>query len=316
MRFFLLLLILMPLAAHAQDPAFVYHTPRTQYLFPEEATRSYILDNNVALRETPSRSGQVLTTLNAGTPVFIEEGSTDTLIVNGVGSHWYRVTAGERQGWTWGGNIAQVAFGSRADATVKFVGGIDHITPSDTGTYDYSYRLIALKEGKEIDRIVVRSFAWGFEMVTDLGDRGLHAVDDIIAMNVPCVGGCGCTTGEVLVFWSGGRFHHAADLMGSPDGEFSTNVSFIFPADMEGLTEVIIREELSYDETPIEDIEETESEVEVEEVSDDQTNEEAYDTDQGYITRIITRSYLSWNGQALVPSGRAAETRTYRLAVD
>lgn len=294
----------------------MYHTPRTQYLFPEEAPRSYILGNNVALREAPSRSGKVVTTLNAGTTVFIEEGTTDTMVMNGVGSHWYRVTTGDRQGWTWGGDIAQVAFGSTADATVKFVGGIDHITPSDTGTYDHSYRLVALKDGKEIDRIVVRSFAWGFEMVSNLGDRGLHAVDDIIALNVPCVGGCGCTTGDVLVFWSGGRFHHAADLMGSPDGEFSTNVSFIFPADMEGLPELIVREELSYDETPTEDIEETESEFEVEGVSEDQPLDDADDTDQDHITRIITRTYLSWNGQTLVPSGRAAEMRTYRLVVD
>ncbi len=314
MRSLLLSLSLLSITAFAQDPAFVHHTPRAQYLFPDEAPRAYILGNNVALRETPSRTGQVVTTLNAGTSVFIEEMTTDTLIVNGVGSYWYRVTAGDRQGWTWGGNIAQVAFGSTADATVKFVGGIDHITPSDTGMYDHSYRLIALKDGKEIDRIVVRSFAWGFEMVTNLGDRGLHAVDDIIALNVPCVGGCGCTTGDVLVFWSGGRFHHAADLMGSPDGAYSTNVSFIFPADMEGLPDVIIREELTYSEVADEPLEDTNTEGE--EVTEDQPVDEADDTDQEYISRITTRTYLTWNGKALVPSGRAPETSTYRLALD
>jgi hypothetical protein len=314
MRPLLLSLSLLSITAFAQDPAFVFHTPRAQYLFPDEAPRAYILGNNVALRETPARTGQVATTLNAGTPVYIEEMTTDTLIVNGVGSYWYRVTAGDHHGWTWGGNIAQVAFGSTADATVKFVGGIDHITPSDTGMYDHSYRLIALKDGKEIDRIVVRSFAWSFEMVTNLGDRGLHAVDDIIALNVPCVGGCGCTTGDVLVFWSGGRFHHAADLMGSPDGAYSTNVSFIFPADMEGLPNVIIREELTYSEIADEPLEDTNREGE--EVTEDQPADEADDTDQEYISRITTRTYLTWNGKALVPSGRAPETSTYRLALD
>jgi hypothetical protein len=300
----------------AQDPVFVHLTPRDQYLFPEEMPLSYILGGNVALREGPSRSSRTITTLSAGTPITIEEGTTDTLIVNGVGSHWYRVKAGKHQGWTWGGQIAQRTFGSTADATVKFVAGIDHVTPSDTGRYDYSYRIVALKDGKEIDRIVVRSFAWGFDEVSNIGHRGLRAVDDIIALNVPCVGGCGCTMGEVLVFWSGGRFHHAADLMGSPDGEYSTNVSFIFPADMEGLPELIIREELTYDDTTVEDIEETEREDEGEDVSDDRPIDEADDTDQEYITRIITRTYLVWNGQALLPSSRASETRTYRLTVD
>ena len=86
---------------------------------------------------------------------------------------------------------------ARPTPMVKFVAGIDHITPSDTGATDFSYRIVAIREGKELDHIVVRSFAWGFEEVTNAGNLGLKNVDDIILLNVPCVGGCGCSTGEV-----------------------------------------------------------------------------------------------------------------------
>ncbi|MEZ4739318.1 MAG: hypothetical protein R2818_08150 [Flavobacteriales bacterium] len=197
----------------------------------------------------------------------------------------------EDNGWVWGGHIAQRSFGSTADATVKFVGGIDHITPSDTGVTDHGYRIVALQNGKELDRIVVRSFAHGFDEVNNQGDLGVPLVDDIITLRVPCIGGCGCTTGEVVVFWSGGKFHHVADLMGSPDGAFSTNVSFIHPSDMEGIASTIIRVTSDYQDAP-------------------------EDEDTSYITRFVRREYLRWDGKALVPSGRATEEERYRMSVD
>ncbi|MFN6116427.1 MAG: SH3 domain-containing protein, partial [Flavobacteriales bacterium] len=115
MRSLLLSLSLTSMSVCAQDPVFVHLTPRDQYLFPEEMPLSYILGGNVALREGPSRSSRTITTLSAGTPITIEEGTTDTLIVNGVGSHWYRVKAGKHQGLTWGGQSDQRTFGSTAD---------------------------------------------------------------------------------------------------------------------------------------------------------------------------------------------------------
>ena len=111
-------------------------------------------------------------------------------------------------------------------------------------------------------------------------------------LRVPCVGGCGCTTGEVLVFWSGGKFHHVADLMGSPDGPYSTNVSFVYPSDLEGLPGTIIRVTSDYIDPPEEE------------------------EDASYITRTLKSEYLRWDGKDLEPSGRATEEKQYRLEVE
>ena len=287
------LLFLMSTLTQAQDPVFAYHTPRTQYLFPEEADPAYVLFTDAPVHAEPAADAPVLLKATAGEVVEVLEATEDTLVLNGVMSHWYRVALRNVEGWTWGGNLAQRTFGSHGDPTVKFVAGIDHVTPSETGRYDFSYRLVAVKNGRELDRIVVRSFAWGFEELRDHGNRGLRNVDDVVTLSVPCVGGCGCTTGEVVVFWSGGRFHHVADLMGTPDGEFSENVGFVYPSDMEGEANTIVRVTSTHEEP-----------------------EAAEEVPARSLTRILRKEYLRWDGRALVPSGRAMEERRYEMMLD
>jgi hypothetical protein len=279
--------------SHAQEPVFVHHTPHTQNLFPEEADPAYVLFTDAPVHTEPAMNAPVVLKASAGERVEVLDVVQDTLELLGIRSHWYSVALRGAEGWTWGGNLAQRSFGSQGDPNVKFVAGIDHVTPSDTGRHDFSYRLVAVKDGRELDRIVVRSFAWEFEEVRNNGSCGLRNVDDVITLSVPCVGGCGCTTGEVVVFWSGGRFHHVADLMGTPDAEFSENVVFVYPADMEGEANTIIRATSTYEEP------ETEEEVPARS-----------------ITRILRREYLRWDGKALVASGREMEERRYEMTLD
>jgi len=295
MRRTLILLAFLPLSLWAQDAAFIHHTPRDQYLFPEEAPPAYVLLGPAPLHSVPDMSGPVIASLTAGERIMVLEMHMDTLELNGVTSHWYRVQAGQRAGWTWGGHIAQSTFGSAGDPSVKFVGGIDHVTPSDTGRMDFSYRIVAIRNGKELDHIVVRSFAWGFGQVVDQGNRGLKNVDDVITLEVPCVGGCGCTTGEVVVFWSGGKFHHVADLMGSPDGAYSTNATFIYPSDMEGVPGAVIRATSAYDDAPLQD--------------------PGYG-DPETLARILTYETLRWDGRALVGSGAPVVEKRYTMDLD
>lgn len=288
----LFMLLLVAARVAAQDPSFVNHTPRADHLFPEEMEPAYVLGNDVALRAAPNVQGGLVATLAVGSKVWVEERGADTLAIHGISSTWFRVSTGTQEGWVWGDHIAQCAFGSTTDPTVKFVGGIDHITPSDSGLTDFSYRLVALRDGKELNGLVVRSFAWGFGTVQNLGNRGLKTVDDVITLEVPCVGGCGCTTGDVVVFWSGGIFHHVTDLMGSPDGAYSSSSNFLYPADMEGVPGAVIKVTSTYD---------------------DASEETLEDGNPNELTRIVRREFLAWNGQQLVPSGRPTEERRYQL---
>jgi len=277
MRLLVPVLFLCASMAHAQAP-FIYHTPRAQYLFPEEADPAYVLFADAPVHSEASMTAPVVLKPRAGEEVAVLDVSQDTLELLGVMSHWYRVALRGTEGWTWGGNLAQRSFGSHADASVKFFGGIDHVTRSDTGRFDFSYRIVAVKNGRELDRIVLSSFAWSFEEVRNNGSLGLRNVDDVITLSVPCVGGCGCTTGEVVVFWSGDRFHHAADLMGTPDGEYSESVTFLYPCHMQGEAGAIVRVTSTYEES-----EQQEGEDEVIEP---------------VLMRILRREYLRWDGKA------------------
>lgn len=293
MRLLVPVLFLLAASAHAQLSPFIYHTPRAHYLFPEEAAPAYVLFADAPVHSEASMTAPVVLKAHAGEEVAVHDVTQDTLELLGVMSHWYRVALRGTEGWTWGGNLAQRSFGSHADASVKFFGGIDHVTRSDTGRFDFSYRIVAVKDGRELDRIVLRSFAWGFDEVRNNGSLGQHNVDDVITLSVPCVGGCGCTTGEVVVFWSGDHLRHAADLMGTPDGEYSESVMFLYPCDMQGEAEAIVRVTSTYEEA-----EQQEGEDEVIEP---------------LITRILRREHLRWDGEMLVPNGKAMEERRYLM---
>jgi hypothetical protein len=279
----------------AQDPTFIHHTSRDQYLFPEEASASYALRDGVPMHSAPAMNSPVVHTLHTGERIMLLETQMDTLELNGIRSYWYRAKAGAQEGWTWGGNIAQRTFGSTADPLVKFVAGIDHVTMTDTGRIDFSYRITAISKEKALDHIVVRSPAWDFGQVMNNGNRGLQNVDDVITLEVPCTGGCGCTTGEVVLFWSGGKFHHVADLLGSPDGEYSSGTTFLYPADMEGAPETVIKVTSTYEEPQEEDL-------------------DLGNTTE--LTRIVISEYLVWNGQALVKDARPTEELRYQLPLD
>lgn len=298
MRFFHTLLILLPLVLVGQgiDPGFTAQVPRGDHLLPGEAPPAYVLRSGGALRNGPSMDAGLVKTLAAGEPVMVEERHEDRLRIDGINSNWYRVVAGDHTGWTWGGNLAIHAFGSVADPMVKFMVGHDSYTPLDTVPSGLVYRIVAVRDGRELDRITVRSFSLLFEGVQTMGSRGLPNVDDVIVLDVPCIGGCGCTTGAVMVFWSNGRLRHAADIAGTPDGAYSSHTSLIFPSDMEGLPETIVRVTSEYDDSPRPEQE------------DDGVGE--------HIERIVRYEYLRWNGEGLVPTGRTPHETRYRMCVD
>lgn len=300
MRHWFLALFLIPVLGSAQGELDVQFIARANYLMPEEATPEYTLMGTVVLRDEPANSGRKVAALYPGTPVLIDSASTDTAVANGIRSVWYRVEANKQLGWVWGGLLAQGTAGSHADPTVKFIGGLESIAPfTDTTTVRYRYRLIAVRDGKQLDMIILPSFAWGFGLLTAQGDRGLSNVDDVLFLDVPCVGGCGCATGSVVVFWSGGRFHHAANMTGSPDGAYSTSQGLVFPSDMEGLPGIIKRVTSDYYENEI--------------TGGEQLANDGEEPAQQFLRRFVRTEFLQWDGKALVPTGREKQERSYLL---
>jgi|GEM_PF-1004099 len=303
MRHWIFLLLFTPSLSTAQDELDVWFTPASRCLFPEESAPVHVLVAVAVMRAAPTDTAHMVDELPLGTAVMVLETGGDTITLNGIRSTWYRVQAKGKLGWLWGGLLAQDATGSHADATVKFIGGLDHVSlEGDTSGVKYHYRLRALQNGKEVATTTLPSFAWKFGALIGLGSMGLSTTDDVLLLDVPCVGGCGCTTGNVVVFWSGGQFHHVADMMGSPDGVYSTNQTLVFPSDMAGLPGIIQRITSSYDDS--------------EQAGGEQLASDGDKPAKPLLRRIMTTEFLRWDGVQLISTGQVPVERSYLMPTD
>ncbi len=270
----------------AQDAVSVHFSTVEDYLFPEEADYNYTLGHNVSLRKGPSIHSSLVDTLPIGTRLKIYEQSEIIEVKQGISSHWYRVKTDDKTGWIWGGLIAKQAFRSKKDRDVVFLCGFEKYIPysnenSRGGAY---YQIRAVKGGVEKEKIIVKSFAWDFAEVSNIGAGGLSNVDDIITLRVPCRGGCGCSTGEIVVFWSKGKLHKVADLIGTPDGEYSEGSYLVFPNDMEGVSGQVIK---------------------VSSLAGDEDEE-----GEG-LERLVIKEYYIWNGKKLLKLDKKTDRRKY-----
>lgn len=271
----------------AQETYKVSHLTIENYAFQEEADFHYLLADMVNLRTAPTTSSKVVTTLPIGSKMIILEANDSTTVINGIESNWYKIEVNQKTGWLWGGFIATYAFGSEKDSSIKFVIGLEKKEAGEGGGWFLPvYQIRAFKNNKEIDRISVKSFNREIESVVNIGNKGLKNLDDILMLHVPCVGGCGCSTGELYVFWHNNKFYHIGNTVGMADADYSVYEFFVFPAAMEGEAPYIIK---------------ISGFVDDEKTTEDET------------VRKVIREYYLWNGTKFYKADKAKEEMSYKL---
>ncbi|NQX90747.1 MAG: SH3 domain-containing protein [Flavobacteriales bacterium] len=223
--------------SQAQKEVSAYFNVATQYMSEESVPYQYLIADEVSLRSHPKSDGKLLAVLPIGTKLKLMEQGPEMVLRNKKAA-WYRVESDQGNGWIWGGFIADRVSGSNADPTVKFLMAIE-TTEDQEGWWRSIYEIRAYRDGKQLAKISIPCPGWNFEGFQNIGSRGVSGIDDILTLNVPCVGGCGCTTGTTYVFWNGESFVAVFDAMGTADAEYSEYETLIFPADMEGHPEFI-----------------------------------------------------------------------------
>lgn len=242
----------------------------------------YALADKINVRDCSSLNCEKVGTLKIGQRIVLEKRSENMNTINTVISNWYKIRAEGINGWVFGSFISQQAFGSLSDLSVKFVFGLKSVDHSE-GWRKKTYQIRAIKDNQEIDNIEFPIFTSYINFIKTIGHAGLN-LKDVIVIDIPCEGGCGCSTGELVVFWNGEKFSKVEDLLGLGDAWASESIKFIYPTDMEGIENVIIKVSDSFDE----------------ELSDNK------------IRRRITKEYFKWNKTELIPDpSRESETRTY-----
>lgn len=205
----------------------------------EELTYEYLLAHKVFLREKPSvRSGKIAL-LDIGTKMVLWEKSLYTKEIDGIKSHWYRVTTGDQTGWVWGGMIAQKSFGSIADNQVKFVYGYESIATNESGMTETKYQLRAFKNGVQLDKMVLDSLGAIPVHIENHGSLGLFNVEDVITIDL-ADSDSGYQVGKSYIFWNNGHFKKVASLIDYADASYLKTESFVFPSDMQGVKSTIL----------------------------------------------------------------------------
>ena len=205
----------------------------------EELTYEYLLAHKVFLRDKPSVRSEKITLLDIGSKMVLWEKSLYAKEIDGIKSHWYRVTTGDQTGWVWGGMIAQKSFGSIADNQVKFVYGYESIALNASGVAEAKYQLRAFKNGVQLDKMVLDSLGAIPVHIENHGSLGLFNVEDVITVDL-ADSDSGYQVGKSYIFWNNGRFKKVASLIDYADTNYMKTESFVFPSDMQGVKSTIL----------------------------------------------------------------------------
>ncbi len=224
-------------------------TPTTSI---DQMSYEYLMADHVHLRATPSTKGEKVALLPIGTKLTLWEKSEQEEIINGIKSHWYRVSIGSDSGWIWGGLIAQNTFGSEAYHDVKFVYGVESALTNTDGVVEQKHQLRAFKNGIQLDKIVFNGQQATPLEFQNIGNKGLFNVEDIIRFKTPNALDAE-TTGNLYIFWNNGKFTNIANLADYSDVDYTKTESFIFPSDMEGVKNTLVLETFITDHNTVTD---------------------------------------------------------------
>lgn len=232
--FFALLFLLsgLPLAAQEYGDTLV--------LF-EKKQVVYLLGDSINVRKTPGTNGAVVTRLPIGTQVTILEKSREVSRINNILMPWYLVEFnGKQKGYIWGGKLALNSFRSNKNPDIAFHFGIDK-RGNEEGAYA-EFQIRVEKDHKEIQRLSFEAFGTEYKrhVCSNISNKGLSGVDDIL--QVDGYGEfCGDDGGTLVFFWTGSELILVDRLSDYADGAYFGRQFFVYPSDMEGEKETVIK---------------------------------------------------------------------------
>lgn len=251
----------------------------TIVLFEKNQT-AYLLADSVNIRKEPNTTSAVVAKLPIGTKIKILDKSQSASKINNVIMPWYLVQFNNNEkGYVWGGKIAQTSFRSTKNTDIVFHFGLDKI--ENNNNY-YQIRVEYLN--KELQRLSFNAFS-GYQKrhtCMNISNKGLTNVDDII--QVDGFGeSCGDEGGSIVFFWSNKKLYLIEKMYDVADGEFFDRTFFIYPSDMEGQKDCVIKKD------------------EVGEALLDETNKLGYWYGNNVKYEKNKKTVYKWNGSKLVP---------------
>lgn len=160
MKYLLLILCCVATLTHAQEEEPTNSV--TASISQWQLGNAFTLVTDANVREKPSTQSTVVTKLPIGSPILIEEVTTDSFVLNGFKAPWCKISFDNnaKKGYLWGGFIATVVLknieisengvnSSENTEGVTFLGGV---SAWDEKKYKMTMQLRAMRGTKEITR--------------------------------------------------------------------------------------------------------------------------------------------------------------------
>ena len=160
MKYLLLILCCVATLTHAQEEEPTNSV--TASISQWQLGNAFTLVTDANVREKPSTQSTVVTKLPIGSPILIEEVTTDSFTLNGFKAPWCKISFDNnaKKGYLWGGFIATVVLknieisengvnSSENTEGVTFLGGV---SAWDEKKYKMTMQLRAMRGTKEITR--------------------------------------------------------------------------------------------------------------------------------------------------------------------
>lgn len=247
----LLLLVSLTNLAFAQDEYINYAQGNESYHQFKVGAASYLLADNVNVREKPSSKGAVVTNLPIGTAIEIVEIADKKLRLNGFETNWYKISFDSKDavktGYVWGGLIAEGAIKS-ADSKVLFLYGVASLKKEGKEEYAADRGTIqvrACKDNQELSKIELESAADYlniYHWLGNYGNRGLTGIKDVLEFGESAQS-CGGINAYNIIFWDGKKLLPVTTLFPGGDAPYYSSDDLIFPSDEGGEKGKIIKDE-------------------------------------------------------------------------
>lgn len=240
--FFLVLLMLIAGSSKSQQAD-------SLILFEKQQT-VYLMADSVNIRKEPTMESALVTKLPIGTKLLILDKSKFVSRINNIPMPWYLVQFnGNQKGYVWGGKIAINSVKSNKNPDIVFHFGMDKIEDKIA-----TYQIRVEQLGKEIQRLTFKGFGGYLKQhtCTNISNKGLSNVDDIIQVD-GFAEACGEEAGSIIFFWANNKLTFIERQYSVMDAPTFGKTYFIYPSDMLGKKDIIIKKEeegdMLFDET-------------------------------------------------------------------
>jgi hypothetical protein len=157
--------------------------------------------------------------LKIGTNVRLLAKSESPQTINGITSRFYKIKMGPQIGWIWGGLISQNTMVSQMNPEIKFVFG-------EAGM-DYKgykrFQIRAVKNGKEVDRIFVKSETIHHDLVSIINKKNNTYGADVIMLCNPDAASCDVTSTNAYVVFKNNKLVQTTSLVAHENTSLQQN---------------------------------------------------------------------------------------------